>query len=59
MLCMNDSPKKQEKTITSLKMEYNGVPLPESKSHSIIPNCIGAADYVDFPRFGLSVLVLD
>ena len=32
MLCMNDSPKEQEKKITSSKMDRNGVPLPESKS---------------------------
>ncbi len=55
MLCRNYCPKEQAKTITLLKMDYNGVPLHESKSYSIIPSCIGAADCVESPRLGLSI----
>ncbi len=55
MLCMNYRLKEKEKMITFLTMDCNGVPSPESMSHSIIPDCTGAADYVDFSRLGLSI----
>ena len=55
MLCMSYPPKEQVETVTFLTTDCNGVPIPDSKSHSIIPNFIGAAYYVEFPRLGLAI----